>query len=209
MPKDGEAHPESKTTTQEPVKYELNGKTFQSAEEMSKYVADLEQKVIQAPTVQSQVQQPVQNQKVIIDGLTLDQLMFANPERYHQYVTEQANRQVDLKLAQAENKRNFWNNFYATNPDLRGKEEIVDMLVQKNWTEWEKKPVSEFAKVVADSSRSTLKKIGANATEVRSSEAAALSASGQGAPQIEVAKKATSFVDEMNERRIKRQAKKA
>lgn len=205
MPKDGQSHPDITKDAKEKTKYELNGKTFDSIEDMSKYVADLERKVIepQTPIVQTQVQN--QTQKVLIDGMTLDQLMFANPERYHEYIIDQADKRADAKIAQVEHRKTFWQDFYNANPDLRGKEEIVDALVAKNWTTWEKMPVKDFSKVVSDTSRSTLRKVGAfNATEVKQGEAATLSASGEKTAPVERPRQETSFVDEIRNRQIRR-----
>jgi hypothetical protein len=206
MPKDGEPHPETKTKaeTKQEVKFELNGKTFQSLEDMSKYVADLETKVISQPQQNQQQQPQPQNTKVVIDGMTLEQLMFANPERYHQYVLGEATKIVDSKVSQVENRKTFWSDFYTNNPDLRGKEELVDAVVAKSWTNnWEKLPLKDFAKVAADQSRLLVKKVGGNVTEVPRAESAALGTSGPSAPQVEVPRKETSFVEELKNRHKK------
>ena len=207
MPKTGEVHPESKVKVEEKVKYELNGKTFQSAEEMSKYVADLEKKVIERPATVTAQQANNQPQKVLIKGMTIDQLMFADPEAYTDYIKNEAKREISASIDLENYKTKFWSNFYTENPDLRGKEDLVEALKAKNFQAWSNLQEKEYAKVVADTSRSTLKKLGSNATEVRPGEAAALSASGQGAPQIEATKTSTNFVDEMNIRRLKRKTK--
>jgi hypothetical protein len=206
MPKDGEVHPDLKKS-EEKVKYELNGKSFSSPEEMSKYVADLEQKVINQPIqTQAPIQTQLTKQQILVDGMTLDQLMFANPERYYQYTMDQAGKLADARIQAVENKRNFWSEFYTNNPDLRGKEELVDAVVSRNWNgNWEKMQVKDFAKAAADSSRSLIKRIGpANAQEVRGGDSAALSPSGQNAPVVEIPRQSTNFVEEMKIRNAKR-----
>lgn len=201
MPKDGEVHPDQKT--KEPVKYELNGKTFSSAEDMSKYVADLEKKVIEAPA-----QPPViktQRQVELIDGQPLDQLLFTNPERALKHIEDRAESKVNQKLQVIEETKKFWTDFYTTNPDLRGKEDIVDALVAKNWGAWQTMPLKDFAKVASDTTRSTLKKVGlSSATEVPSRDAAALSPSGDRVSTPPGERRETTLVDEMKEARAKR-----
>lgn len=203
MPKEGEPHPDLVETQ---TKYELNGKTFSSAEEMSKYVADLEKKVIDQPIYTNTVQTTSTKQVELIDGQPLDQLLFTNPARALKYIEDRAEQKVNEKLSVIDQTKKFWSDFYTNNPDLRGKEEIVDALVAKNWNQnWANMNLKDFSKVAADTTRSALKKVGlSQATEVPSREAGTLSPSGEVVRTQTVERRETSMVDEMREARARR-----
>jgi hypothetical protein len=206
MPREGDPHPELLDNNKSNIKYELNGKTFSSAEDMSKYVADLEKKVIEQPVfTQPQIPFKPVDQIELIDGQPIDQLLFTNPARAIQHIEDKASKKLDQKLQAMEDLKKFWSNFYSSNPDLRGKEEIVDALVSKNWGSWQAKSLPDFAKVAADTTRSALKKVGiSGATEVESRDAATLGTSGNTITPAASIRRDTNLVDEMKEARIRR-----
>lgn len=212
MPKDGEVHPDLKekvvaegNTTN--TKFELNGKTFDNAKEASQYVADLERKLISPqPAVQTLVQTQTINQKELIDGQPLDEVMFTNPTKFAQHLETKIQNRFNQEKQIEENKKIFWTNFYSENPDLKGKEEIVEAFVAQNYNAgWKDLPLKEFGKVVADTSRARLKKAGlSNATHVPNNAGGTLSSSGGTAPKIEQERQKLSLVDEMRAMKTKR-----
>lgn len=213
MPKEGDVHPDLKTTntnTAAAQKYEINGKTFNSAQDMSKYVADLERKVLNPQPV---LTQPINQgpQKELIDGRPVDEVMFTDPEKYTKYLENKVETKIYAARRQEEVKAKFWSDFYQNNPDLRGREHIVDGEVAKNWQRgetWDNLSFEAFAEKAASSTRFSLKKAGlANATEVENNSAATLSSSGEGSSQMTTQRKATSYVDELKAMSAKRRSK--
>ena len=211
MPKQGDPHPDlqtTPTTTSQP-KYELNGKTFASAEDMSRYVADLERKVIEVPVTAPQPTSQIQPQVEMVDGMPIDQALFANPTKVLKYFEDKAERRFEEKMSQTEMKTKFWADFYNQNPDLRGKEDIINGAIVLN-PEWGKLKLPEFAKAVSENVRLSLKKIGyTGGVEVRQGNSATLSPSGPSAPVVEQERTQTNLVDEMNAARQKRLKAKA
>jgi hypothetical protein len=212
MPKQGEPHPDFQTKgteTKEAVKFELNGKTFESAQEMSKYVADLERKVVNNPPPQQFTQPQVVNQKELIEGRPIDEVMFTDPDKYTKYLENKVEQKLQAQRTQEENIKRFWSQFYIDNPDLKGKEEIIDALAKANFDTWSKLPPDQIAGAVAKESRTKLKRAGllANSQEVSNNPAGTLSSSGQSAPTVQQERKVLTFVEEMQAR--KRARKKA
>lgn len=214
-PSHGEPHPDLKQSTpalkhlDQSPKYELNGKTFSSASEMSQYVADLEKKVLTQPTVVQQTYQPVAKAQVeMIDGKPIDEVLFENPSKVLNHFRQQVKQEIDLVNSAEANRKNFWDGFYKENPDLNGKQDLVDAFVAKNWASWQTLKVDDFSKAVSSSTRTALKKMGLDkAIEVPNNNAAALSSSGSGAPPAQGERKETSFIDELNLKRMKKKIK--
>lgn len=212
MPEHGSTHPDLKGSAQkeEPkqtVKYELNGKTFASASEMSQYVADLEKKVVTTQTTTTYQPATVfTEKKELIDGRPIDDVLFENPTKVLNHFRSQVQQEVDLKLTQAENNKRFWSDFYKTNPDLDGKQDLVDALASKNWGTWKDLKIDDFAKAVSTESRAVLKKMGLDrAVEIPNNNTAALSSGNSGATtQTSTEKRETTFIDEMKAARAKR-----
>lgn len=216
-PTHGEPHPDLKTQTPalkhlDPpqTKYELNGKTFGSASEMSQYVADLEKKVLTQPTtVQQPIYQTTKPSVELIDGKPIDEMLFENPSKVLNHFRQQVREEVNQLATTENNRKTFWEGFYKENPDLNGKQDLVDAFVAKNWSQWQNLKVEEFSKAVSGQTRSALKKMGLDkAVEVPNNNAAALSGSGNGAPaQAQGERKDTTFIDELNAKRMKKKIK--
>lgn len=209
MPTHGSTHPElaSNPTTQntppaQGTEVTLNGKKFKSAQEMSEYVANLEKKVTLNQPPQQTIAQANQTPKVQATPgkKSYTELLFEDPEQAVASIKQDIKAEFDIQRQQEENRKSFWSQFYVENPDLRGKEEIIDGMVAKNWGSLSLLTVADFGKKVADDSRVMLKKAGLmNATEIPNNPSAALSSGGQTpSGQQAIPAKETSFVDEMN-----------
>lgn len=163
-------------TTPEPKVYELNGKKFDSPEEMSSYVAHLE--LVNA-NLQAQKTTPIPSVKdrVLIDGKPVEEVLFDNPVRFAQWQKEQTLLEISKMKQQEDETHAYWDNFYRTNPDLKGKEKLVSGLVAQNMMAWKDKPKEQVAKILSQMTRDTLKEMGFNqgtVTEVPRSNAATL-----------------------------------
>lgn len=160
--------------------YELNGKTFQSAQELSLYVANLEKKVVQQTMepVKPVVPPQVPTSKKLIDGRPIEDVMFEDPAKVYNHMKAEVKAESELAAQQEKNRIVFWTDFYNANPDLKGKEEIIDGLCAKNGGKWQALSVADFGREVASTARTVLRKAGlANAEEIPNNGVAALSSS--------------------------------
>lgn len=192
--------------------FKLGNKVFSSAEEASKYVASLEEsklKEVTAPLLPTVSNAPP---KQMIDGKPIDEMLFENPTRVVEHITQAAVAAVDAQKAKQEAKTALWNKFYQRNPDLRGKDRIVNSVLAENLKEWNKLSEEDCMKIMAQTARNELRAMGVDPGKVIDlppANPATLSGNrGEGGQTRtdSTVKKATTFTEEILATRAKRSA---
>ncbi len=183
----------------------VNGRQFRDAAELAAYTSLVEQNVLQKPTAQ--------NQKILIDGKPLEDVMFNDPERYHEWSIEQAKASVRAENqkvnAERENTQRFWDDFYKQNPDLRDQEWVVKAKFTESFPEISKLSVSEAMSKLANDSRGVVdtikQKAGVRTKELPNGGATTLGTSGAAVPRgTQPPAPQVSFIDQVRAARKNR-----
>ena len=199
-----EPPPASETT------FKLGSKVFSSPEEASKYVAALEEKKLQEVTLPAPAAIiPTGMQKEMIDGKPIDEVLFENPTKVVQHIANKAAQAARDEKAKGDRRAELWAKFYARNPDLRGKERILNSIIGENVKEWDKLSEEDAMKMLAKTARDEIRSMGlepGKVTDLPPANPATLrgSGSGTGAAPGSAPKKSTSFTDEILAMRAKR-----
>lgn len=202
--------PAADPTTAKTV-FKLGNKTFDSAEEASRYVETLE-------AIQSQSQAPAAAPaapavaKPMIDGRPIEDVIFEDPNKVIDYAVSKAVSAIDSRREADETRLRLWNRFYEKNPDLRGKERILNGVFAENLQDWKHLSEEEGFKRLAAKTRSEIKAMGLESGKITdlppNSAPASLSPTG-GQPvatgdETTTQSSGSSFTDELMAMRAKR-----
>jgi hypothetical protein len=181
-PADPPAPAPAQTQQQQPAQQPIivDGRQFRDAQELATYTQALQQ------GFQMGHQKPTTPQPTLIDGQPIEQVMFNNPERYNAWVLEQAEERAFSRFqkvtADERNQNQYWNDFYAQNPDLKGFEFIVKSSFNQDFPSLGKMNVPDSMKHLAQAARTQVDNVkraaGVVTRELPSGGATTLSASG-------------------------------
>lgn len=176
----------------------VNGRTFKDAAELAAYTSQLEQRHAAPPA-------PAPKTVELIDGKPIDQVMFDDPQRYHQYVVDKAKKEArdEFHAANTQQKQEqlFWDDFYQQNPDLSGLKDVVAGKLRDNFVEYSKLSRDDAAKKLAADSRSVVDRIkqqqGIQTTELPSRGASTLGTTGAAVPRVNTPERPKSFLEQV------------
>ena len=186
----------------------MDGRTFQTPQELATYTEAL-QKGFALGRTPAQIEKP----PVLIDGKPLEQVMFNEPERYNEWVLEQAETRAVNRLTQVTSQEravnNYWTDFYNKNPDLKPHEFIVKSKFNQTYPALEKLSVPDSMSQLAKEARGEVdnvrKSFGVTTTQLPTGGATTLGASGAPAPRVpQQTPKPKTFVDQLRDARRKR-----
>ena len=166
----------------------LNGRKFNSREELEAYTRELEQKAAQRQEVVQQAsQQPdvsSQERQQIIEKANqpkYSELLFEDPESAIKLIREDIKEEIKRENSQAEATQKTWQEFYSKNSDLKGNEDIVELAKAQIWNDVKNLPISEGLEKIAQHARKRINDIrGSNYSEEETLESKPGSALGQG-----------------------------
>jgi hypothetical protein len=170
-------------------KYTVGDQTFDTPEEVAAYAVALASRVnpYQPPAA------PAKPAAELIDGKPIDQVMFDDPARYHQYVLQQATQKATDAIHQvnAEQGRRdaFFRDFYTKNPDLKDLDRLVQSTLRDNYEELANLQPEDAKKKLATKARESIDEIrrasGIKTTEVPTGGAPSLGAAGAATPKAQ------------------------
>lgn len=179
--------------------YYLGDKKFTSESDLLAYSASLQEKAQNYDKLagQFQPQQEPVNKKKLAD------LIFEDTEAAIQEIRTQVKTEIQQEHEMQARQQNLVNTFYGQNPDLKGYEDIVDVIAFKMQKELANVPESERISKVATAVRKRLATIkGAQvSTEELSSSPAVTMGAGSGKPTVTTgaAKAPKSFAEQIRE----------
>lgn len=123
-------------------------KTFvgelKTQEELSSYIKNLEEMVVQAkahpgqataPTAEVLPPKPVQTAKD-----RFSELIFSNPDQAFDIVRQDVLQEVNKNINAKQQEEIFWEEFYTNNEDLKNNKPLIDYIVRAKWEEIKKLP---------------------------------------------------------------------
>ncbi len=194
-------------------KIRIGTQEFDTAEDALAYAQELELSLMQSEAYKQGVEsarakEPVVPAKTIEDEI--DQELFENPKqallKYRKAITDEIKTEIKTEATREQNVRSTWNKFYTDNADLARSSDVVDMVLQKNWSELGHLPVDKAMAKLAEKSRALLSSYKENALpskELPRSVVQATTASGTPAPAVAAKKEnsALDFVTQINQNR--------
>lgn len=117
-----------------------------------------------------------------------------------QKASEAALNVVDAKQKKERQEKEFWDNFYQSNPDLIGKDRAVKLVLAEKWNEWEKKPTNEAMEAIAKETRAFIQTVSTprgTRTELSMGPGASLPSSGVPLPGTSPKVESTNFVAQL------------
>jgi hypothetical protein len=185
----------------------LNGKTFDSAEELAQYARGLEDSNARAQAALDADNPPPKKEK-------FSDVIFADPEKAEQLLNDELDRRIEARLegerrisAKAEATRDAWTRFYSSNPDLKGFETIVDAqlaaIIKEKGAEF---PRDKALPIIAERSRAELQRVAkqfAPAKELSRANTTTAGASGAQVPVVTPEPQVTDFTTQIKSLRQK------
>lgn len=111
----------------------------------------------------AQVQQPAAEEEEEPDW---ENLIFTDPKKALDMRDERVRRQVTSELRgeyqREQSTARFWNDFYKANDDLKGDKDIVEMILNKNFSDLANVPIDQAMKKLADLTRQRVMKYSNN-----------------------------------------------
>lgn len=137
-------------------------------------------------------------------------MVYTDPEKAFELLENSAVARIDQRDAVKKQEENWWNEFYAENPDLKAADRVVKSVVREKFEEIKKLDLSSAKKVLATESRKFIdgvkSQFGMTTTELPSGPATSFGAS-QGSPATvssTPAGKPVSFIDQFKSMRTNR-----
>jgi len=185
----------------------VNGRSFRDARELAEYTALVESRVLNPITSQDP-------KRMLIDGKPLEDVMFNDPLRYHEWTREQLKTELkadgEMIATQKNNESRYWENFYSQHPDLIEQKWVVQSKFREEWPTLEKMSVEQSMLKLANDSRgivdSIKQKAGIKTTELQSGAATTLGASVNSVPRVKPSEKVLTFVEQFQAKARKRRA---
>jgi hypothetical protein len=142
---------------QEPTPVYLGSRKFNSQGELEAYLSELEGRVANTNTVQTQVAPTPAPQVQPEEDIST--LMFENPAKYAEIIQNRAYKKVmqDIERKEAQDKE--WKDFYKANPDLEEFRDAVDFQLNKNWQTIKSQPLAQAKEILAKETRTYLNKL--------------------------------------------------
>lgn len=149
---------------------------------------------------------PQQAQKVEAksDETSIEDVFYTDPKKAAQILkkqaTEEALKAIDAERRKERQEKEFWDNFYSENPDLRGRERFVKLVLGEKWNELESKPTTEAKEAIAKETRQLISQAsttGGTRTELLQNPGMALPSSGPSYGGQTTETKPASFVSQI------------
>lgn len=177
----------------------VDGISFKDTAALAAYTSELNKRI---KPYDDQAKKPAVE---LIDGRPIDEVMFDNPQRYHQYVLDQATTRATSAIHavnhQASQERAFWDNFYTANPDLKAHDKFVQFNLRSSFDEYAKLPVQEAQAKLAKETRSSIDGIrqeaGIKTTELASGGVTTLGSTGTSVKRTTQPEKPKSFLQQV------------
>lgn len=203
-----EATPAPKKTT-----IKIGDEVFESAEEAIQYATQLQMELAkkdayelgkQAAQPKAEPQAPVKDE---FDELG-DQI-FENPKEALKKLSALAEERAEKRIREAQAReqaiQKTWEGFYSQNQDLVENKDLVDFVLQKNWSEIGNLPVEKSLKILAEKTRSLLssRKISALPTQELPSAPAVTTTATSSATTVvkEKEENPVDFISQINKHR--------
>lgn len=155
---------------------------------------------------------PVVTQPAAPKKMPLHQLMFEDPEAALNELRSEIKQEMRNETATNDFKKNTWDNFYGQNKDLKGLEDVVELVMAKNADRIKNLSVEEGLKFVAAQARSRVANIRGSANlgeRVNDGPAPVAGATGTPAQRTEVQTPSGqgTFMDELRDFRNSKRTK--
>lgn len=182
----------------------VGGRMFNSTEEA---LAFADQAARKAQDAEAQLL-AVRQQQVRQTEVNPADILFEDPAAAVRLLEQKILNQIDTRASAQKQEQDVWTGFYASNPDLKGFEDIVDLNKGKLWGEISTLPLDQSLPRLATAARNHLAKIrgqqNQTTTQLPSAPAQVIGGGGgtsAGAGRPVQAEKKT-FVQELNEARL-------
>lgn len=198
--------------SQEPEKVyrTASGKEFKTPEELAAYSSALEDSWVKKH-FQVQNPQAIQQEAAPPDvEEELAESLFTDPKATIKKIRELGRQDALAELDKKDASKQFWENFYKTNPDLRKAEKIVTSISRELMANPEnlKLPPAKGAELIAKEVRSALKGFMGPSEEretINGNPAPFLNGTGA-APKTKAPAKPVSFIEQVKSFRAKKKA---
>lgn len=219
MDKEGAEEDQSEQTLSEeneedkPSDYVFAGKTFKSQKEAEEYHSGLERQYVSQKSAPAPAPAPQEDAEELIDGVPVSDLILTDPGKFAKYTRQKAKDEAYAAFVEMDAKRkkeaNYWNDFYGSNKDLVGAEEIVRSHMNQNWDKYQSMDADKAKDLIAKESRkvlnSILKSRGVKVEELSSSRTASLGSSKSGSSTTKKTEQAPmSFVESLRKQKALR-----
>lgn len=202
-------------TDEKKVLFEGVGGKFHTPEELIEYTktveAKLAEKTAAAPKVEPTASHLAPTVRVPVEKTKLEQigeLIFQDPEKALQLHEEVILEKIDERDANKAKERQWWDEFYDENPDLKALERVVKSVVRDNWEEVSRLDLRAAKVRVAQESRKVVdlvkSQLGVKTTELDSRPATQFGATvGSRQPLPPETPKRLSFTEQIQKIRKK------
>lgn len=199
----------------EPSEYVFAGKKFKSQQEAEDYHASVERNYVSQKAIPPVVPAPQEELEELIDGVPVSDLILTDPGKFAKYTRQKAKDEAYAAFVEMDTKRkneaNYWKDFYASNKDLVGADEIVKAHMNQNWDKYKSMDADKAKDLIAKESRKVLNSImksrGVKVEELSSSRTASLGSSKSGSSTTKKAPQAPmSFVEAIKKQKALRRA---
>lgn len=177
----------------------LNGKRYDSVEELSAYTSKIEQDRAVLQHAMGQVTGDPKAQRETPKKLS--DMMFEEPDTFVEELLNQGEERAYKRIRTEDGQRDALQNFYSAYPDLKGNEDLVDMYRGRMHEEIKTLPLPDAIKKLGDAVRSRVSALrgqsNTTTTELPGGQARAAGASGNPAPQVPTEKQPTDFISQL------------
>lgn len=133
----------------------LGGRRFDNMEDLAAYTSGLETKVMRSEFTQESMSPALQNANKVKPS----DLLFSDPDAYHEYTVEQAESRILGKINKAEAEKNVWNNFYQDFDDLKEHRGLVEFKFNERKKDYGDLPADQALAKIGKEVRSYIGKI--------------------------------------------------
>lgn len=181
----------------------VGGKQITSQDELVRFAEDTHTKAIE---LQSKVPS-IQTSPIPSDpDKELADLMFEDPVTYTKIIQDRANEKVEAKITFQKAQERAWEKFYTDHQDLKGYDDLVNVMLGKMPSDFSKKPLEQAMNELGQATRGRLAEIRKSPTGGETLPSGqALTAGPSGGPGIPVPSthKQKNFLEQFAEMRSK------
>jgi hypothetical protein len=180
----------------------LNGKRFNTADELAVYTSKIEHDRAVLQAAMGQVTSAPGAQKETPKKLS--DLMFEEPDAFVEELLVQGEERAYKRIRTEDGQRDALQNFYSAYPDLKGNEDLVDMYRGRMHGEIKDLPLADAIKKLGDAVRTRVSSLRGSSntttTELPGGQARTAGASGNPAPHVPAESKKTDFISQLQRR---------
>ena len=149
------------TTTTEAKSFKILDREFKTPEEMAEHIRTIEMERIaeQAYRQGQQDLMPVDPMNMPKPKPKIEELIFENPTEGIRALKEDIRQEIDSESRRKAAWEKTWQDFYSTNTDLAGLEDVVETVLQRSWGEVANLPTQKSLPLIADRARQMVNKI--------------------------------------------------